>query len=93
MITVRPLVEADLAEADAIFRLAFGTFIGLPDPTQFMAGRDYAYTRFRTNPAGAMAVELDGRFISSTTYLNWGSFGTLGPSRWPEHWNGGVARA
>jgi pimeloyl-ACP methyl ester carboxylesterase len=29
---IRPLAETDLAAADRIFRLAFGTFVGLPDP-------------------------------------------------------------
>lgn len=31
-IRIRPLEEGDLAEADRILRLAFGTFLGLPDP-------------------------------------------------------------
>ena len=34
-IDVRPLRETDLEQADRIFRLAFGTFIGLPDPSTF----------------------------------------------------------
>jgi hypothetical protein len=34
-IEVRPLREPDLDDADRIFRLAFGTFIGLPDPLAF----------------------------------------------------------
>ncbi|TMA78561.1 MAG: GNAT family N-acetyltransferase, partial [Deltaproteobacteria bacterium] len=32
---VRPLREHDLREADRIIRVAFGTFIGMPDPTTF----------------------------------------------------------
>ena len=35
-VTVRPLQEADLGEADRIMRVAFGTFVGLPDPGTFM---------------------------------------------------------
>jgi hypothetical protein len=34
-ISIEPLQEDDLAEADRIFRLAFGTFLNLPDPSQF----------------------------------------------------------
>ena len=29
---VNPLPETDLAEADRVFRIAFGTFLGLPNP-------------------------------------------------------------
>lgn len=35
-VIVRPLEERDLPEADRIMRLAFGTFLGLPDPSGFM---------------------------------------------------------
>ena len=35
-ISVRPLQETDLPTADHIMRLAFGTFLGLPEPTSFM---------------------------------------------------------
>jgi hypothetical protein len=44
--TVRPLKQNDLPHADRIFRLAFGTFLGLPDPTQFCASADYVRTRW-----------------------------------------------
>ena len=30
-VSVRPLREDDLSKADRIMRLAFGTFLGLPD--------------------------------------------------------------
>jgi hypothetical protein len=36
-IVVRTLREADLPAADRIFRLAFGTFLGLPTRSSFMA--------------------------------------------------------
>ena len=32
-VSIRPLKENELEEADRIFRLAFGTFLGLPDPS------------------------------------------------------------
>jgi hypothetical protein len=35
---IRPLGEADLAKAGRILRLAFGTFLGLPDPMPFASG-------------------------------------------------------
>jgi hypothetical protein len=36
-IIVRPLREDDLATADHLMRLAFGTFLGYPEPTTFAA--------------------------------------------------------
>jgi GNAT superfamily N-acetyltransferase len=32
-VAIHPLAESDLAAADRIFRVAFGTFIGIPDPS------------------------------------------------------------
>ena len=39
-IRIRPLEERDLAEADRILRLAFGTFLGLPDPLKMFGDSD-----------------------------------------------------
>ena len=35
-ISIRQLQENELSTAEHIFRLAFGTFIGLPEPTDFL---------------------------------------------------------
>jgi hypothetical protein len=40
-IMIHQLRENDLAEADRIFRLAFGTFFGLSDPVSFAGDADY----------------------------------------------------
>ena len=45
-VSVRPLREGDLSEADRIIRLAFGTFLGLPDPMTFMGDAGYVRTRW-----------------------------------------------
>lgn len=42
---MRPLREADLADADRIMRLAFGTFVGMPQPENFMEDANYVRTR------------------------------------------------
>ena len=34
-VTIRQMREADLAEVDRIFRLAYGTFLGMPEPESF----------------------------------------------------------
>jgi hypothetical protein len=59
-VSIRPLKENDLEEADRIFRLAFGTFLGLPDPLMFIGDADYVRTRWQADPASAFAAEVDG---------------------------------
>ena len=90
---VRPLQEAELGEADRIMRLAFGTFLGLPDPTAFMGDADYVRTRWVADPTGALAAELDGRLVGTNFVTRWGSVGFFGPlTVLPELWDKGVAR-
>jgi len=93
-VTVRPLREADLGEADRIMRLAFGTFLGLPDPAAFMGDADYVRTRWEADPACALAAEFGGRLVGSNFVTRWGSVGFFGPlTVEPSLWGKGVARA
>src|SRR5258708_6701749 len=92
-IVVRPLRESDLDAADRIFRLAFGTFLGLPDPMAFAGDTDYVRSRFRARPDGAFGAELDGELVGSSLATRWGSFAFFGPvSVRPDFWDRGVAR-
>jgi GNAT superfamily N-acetyltransferase len=93
-VTVRQLQEPDLAEADRIMRLAFGTFLGLLDPMAFMGDADYVRTRFAADPSVALAAEVDGRLAGTNFVTRWGSVGFFGPLTVdPARWNSGVARA
>src|ERR1044072_3203681 len=56
-IIVRALRETELSTADSIMRLAFGTFIGLPDPMAFMGDAAYVRNRWIADPQGAVAGE------------------------------------
>ena len=58
---IRPLAAQDLSEAGRIIRLAFGTFLGAPEPEQFWTDMDYAHTRWHADPTAAFGAELDGR--------------------------------
>lgn len=92
-ISVRPLQESDLDAADHIMRLAFGTFIGLPEPAQFMGDADYVRTRWRANPVAAFAAEVDGRLVGSNFATRWGTVGFFGPlTIHPEFWDRGVGK-
>jgi GNAT superfamily N-acetyltransferase len=90
---IRPLREGQLAEAARIFRLAFGTFIGLPDPMQFAADRDYVAWRWRADQSSAFAAEAGGELIGSNFANNWGSVGFFGPlTIRPDYWDRGIAQ-
>jgi len=52
-ISIRLLLESELEEADHIFRLAFGNFVGLPEPTGFCGDPSYILHRWQANPNGA----------------------------------------
>ena len=64
-VTVRPLREADLDAADRVKRLAFGTFLGFPDPLSFVDSTRYVHTRWRADPSSAFAAELAGEVVGS----------------------------
>jgi len=90
---VRELRAEDVDAADQIFRVAFGTFLGLPDPGSFMGDAGYVRTRRQANPAGAIAAEVDGQLVGSNFVTSWGSVGFFGPlSVRPELWDRGIGR-
>lgn len=92
---VRAMQEEDLEEADKIMRIAFGTFLGLPEPIKFLGDADYVRTRFKADPSAALIVETaDNKIVGSNFALDWGSVGIFGPlTIHPTYWDKGVARA
>ena len=92
-VAIRALNESELAEAERIFRLAFGTFLGLPDPLTFTGDCAYVRTRWRVDPAATAAAVRGGELLGSNFATRWGSFGFFGPlSVRPELWDQGVAK-
>jgi len=92
-IQIGPLKESELQEADRIFRLAFGTFIGLPNPAEFAGDRQMLLSRWRAPHARILAAREGGRLIGSNGITRWGSFGFFGPlTILPEYWDRGVAQ-
>ncbi len=78
-VSIRPMREADLVEARRIFRVAFGTFLGVPDPEVLWADREYVFTRWRADPWAALVAEENGALAGSNFVTHWGSFGFFGP--------------
>jgi ribosomal protein S18 acetylase RimI-like enzyme len=77
--TVNNLDEKDLPEAARIVRLAFGTFLGAPDPETFWANRDYVFGRQPAAHVASFGARLEGKLVGSNFATNWGSVGFFGP--------------
>ncbi|HET9218330.1 MAG TPA: GNAT family N-acetyltransferase [Terriglobia bacterium] len=90
---IRPLREDDIPEASRIVRLAFGTFLRVPDPENFVPDIDYVRTRWRADSSAAFAADDGGRLVGSNFATRWGSVGFFGPlTVHPDHWNKGIAQ-
>ena len=91
---VGPLREQDLPEAERIFRIAFGTFMGVPEPEHFWSDRDYVYSRWRAPHCAAFSATLDGNLVGSNFATRWGSVGFFGPiTVRPDFQERGIAQA
>lgn len=92
-VIVRPLRENDLPEADRVCRLAYGTFLELPDPLTVFGDAEYVRTRWMAAPDAAFGAEVKGELVGSIFATSWGSFGFFGPlSVRPDLWDKGVAK-
>jgi GNAT superfamily N-acetyltransferase len=92
-VQVGQLRETELNEAGRIVRLAFGTFLGLPNPLEFMGDRDFVLPRWRSRNTKVLAAREGGKLIGLNVVTRWGSFGFFGPlSILPGYWNRGVAQ-
>ncbi|MFF0204565.1 GNAT family N-acetyltransferase [Streptomyces sp. NPDC005017] len=92
-VSVRPLAGPDLDRADEIFRIAFGTFLGIPEPETFFGSADYVRTRWAADPHAAFAATVDGEIAGSNFAADWGSVGFFGPlTVRPDLWDQGIGR-
>jgi len=93
-ITVRTMTEVDLPAAKRVFQLAFGTFLGAPDPESFRQDQDLVATRWRRDPSAGFVAEINGALAGSCFACHWGGFGYFGPlTIHPDFWDQGVAQA
>lgn len=91
--TIRPLREGDLRTARRIISLAFGTFLGAPEPEKFWSDLDYPGTRWLADPTSAFGAEIDGELVGSNFATRWGSVGFFGPlTVRPDLWARGVGK-
>jgi len=92
-ISVGMLQNEDVEEAERIFRIAFGTFLGVPNPEDFRTGVSFVRTRWKKDPTAAYAAKLGKRLLGTNFATNWGSVGFFGPlTIYPEYWDRGVGK-
>jgi GNAT superfamily N-acetyltransferase len=92
-VKVGPLKETELPEANRVVRVAFGTYLGLPNPLDFMGDRNFVAPRWRSGHVKLMAARENGRLIGLIAATRWGSFAYFGPLVvLPEYWDRGVAQ-
>ena len=83
----------DLPSADRIFKLAFGTEFGIPDPMTFRGDAGLVVGRFFMYPDGCFVADIDGQIVGFSIANRWGSAGFLGPvCIHPDYWGQGIAR-
>ena len=63
-VRIGPLQQHELGEANRIFNVAFGTFLGTPDPASFFGDRSFLLPRWEGG-ATILAARIDGRLIGS----------------------------
>ena len=92
MVTIRPLAERDVPEAERIIHRAFGTFLGVSDLENFWFP-PYAHARFGAEHIASFAAERDGELLGSNFATRWGSVGFFGPlSTRPDLWDAGIGQ-
>ena len=92
-VVIRAMTEPDLDVVNRIFRTAFGTLLGAPEPESFFGDTDLIGTRWNAAPDSGLAAEVGGQVVGSNFLTAWGSFGFFGPlTVHPDLWNQGIAR-
>jgi GNAT superfamily N-acetyltransferase len=87
------LAPRDLQAGTDLFRVAFGTYIGLPDPHAFMGDADLVGPRARSAHCSCWGAYEDGELVGIVVASRWGKFAVLGPlAVRPTHWNRGLGR-
>lgn len=92
-IAIRPLRAADLAAADTVYRLAFGTQFGLADPLQFRGDTAIIRSRWAMDSRPCFVAVAGDRVVGSVVGMDWGSAFILGPlTVAPADANRGISR-
>ncbi len=90
-VVIRYLRRNEIEKAETLGRLAFGTFLRIPDPLQNPESKKMISHRFYEDPKNILAAELDGELVGTNILTEWGSFAFFGPlAVRPDLWDSGV---
>jgi predicted N-acetyltransferase YhbS len=92
-ILIRPIETRDIPQAARVCNLAFGTYIGHPDPERTFGEIDFFRARVGAPNAVTLVAERGGEIIASNMITRWGSVAFFGPlSVRPDLWDAGVGK-
>lgn len=92
-IQVRPIEPRDIPQAARVCNLAFGTYIGHPDPERFFGEIDFFRARVGAPNTVILVAEREGEIVASNMLTRWGSVAFFGPlSVRPDLWDAGVGK-
>jgi GNAT superfamily N-acetyltransferase len=92
-IELRRLAAGDAPAATSLFRLAFGTHLGLADPDAFMGDADLVGPRLRSGHCSCWGAYEEDDLVATVATSRWGRFAVLGPlTVRPSHWNRGLGQ-
>lgn len=90
---VVPLIKADLNQASELVRLAFATYIDVPEPGEFWNDRDYVHNRWNSPHSRWFKALIEDRMVGVLCVSRWGSSAIVGPvAVHPDVWDRGIAR-
>jgi GNAT superfamily N-acetyltransferase len=78
-VSFRNLRETEVEKAEELVRLAFGTFLDMPDPLANPSKRKNIAHRFHQNPGNVLAAFLNDELVGANVLTRWGSFAFFGP--------------
>lgn len=87
------LTQDQLPAASEVIRLAFATFMGAADPSEFWNDRDYVRSRWRARHTAWFQASCADKLVGVVCVTRWGSNGVLGPlAVLPAYWQRQVAK-
>jgi predicted N-acetyltransferase YhbS len=90
---IRVIDEKDIAKATELTRIAFGTFLGLPDPSKMFEDREIIRNRWIVDPKATLGAYLNGEIAGINVLTRWGTVGLFGPlAVRVDLWDTGVAK-
>jgi len=90
---IRPIEARDIPEANRVCNIAFGTYVGHPEPERFFGDLDYFRARVGAPNTAAFVAERNGELVASNLVTRWGSVAFFGPlSVRPDLWEAGIGK-